>query len=166
MHNLLLETSKLMIEVWIKIGFIGNMQVNTTEKVTSKINCPQDVGQPPLNIGFSGFTADQWQLCTTVFIFPRCFKNVLPDNHLKIWLLFVRACSILCTRIINKTEMKDACNYLKQYCLKFIEAYGHQNLTPKMHMHLYLQECCSDYALLLRDAMGSLAHIRPIISDQ
>ena len=83
MHNLLLETSKHMIEVWIKIGFIGNMQVNTTEKVTSKINYPQDVGQPPLNIGFSGFTADQWRLCTTVYIFPCCFKNVLPDNHLK-----------------------------------------------------------------------------------
>ena len=146
MHNLLLGTSKHMIEVWIKIGLIGNMQLNTIEKVTSNINCPQDVGRLPLKIGssFSGFTADQWRLWTTVYS-PVALKNVLPDNHLKIWLLFVRACSILCKRIIKETEMKDACNYLKQFCLKFIEAYGHQNLTPNMHMHLHLQECCSDY---------------------
>ena len=146
MHNLLLGTTKHMMEIWIKLGLIGNSQLSTIEKVVSNISCPQDVGRLPLKIGssFSGFTADQWRVWTTVYS-PIALKNVLPDNHLRIWLLFVRACTILCTKIINKAEMRNACNYLKQFCLKFIDAYGHQHFTPNMHMHLHLEECCTDY---------------------
>ena len=80
---------------------------------------------------------------TTIYS-PVALKGILPDNHLRIWLLFVRACTILCTRIINKSDIQSANLYLKQFCLKFIDVYGHEHFTPNMHMHMHLEECCND----------------------
>jgi len=101
MHNLLLGTAKHMIDVWVKVGLLSTHSFSTIEETTSLLTCPCDVGRLPVKIGysFSGFTADQWKLWTTVYSFI-VLKGVLPDNHLRIWLLFVRACSILCSRII------------------------------------------------------------------
>jgi len=146
MHNLLLGSSKHMMEVWTKLGLLNNSNLNEVEKVVSNISCPQDVGRLPLKIGssFYGFTADQWRTWTTIYS-PIALKGVIPDNHLRIWLLFVRACCILCARIIHKNDIQSAGLYLKQFCLAFIEAYGYECFTPNMHMHTHLQECCNDY---------------------
>ena len=68
-------------------------------------------------------------------------KGVIPDNHLRIWLLFVRACTILCSRILKRSDLETAHNYLKQFCIKFIHAYGHEHFTPNMRMHMHLRDC-------------------------
>ena len=68
---------------------------------------------------------------------------MLPDSHLCIWLLIVRACSILCSRIVHKPDLTIAHTYLEQFNQKFIEVYGHEHFTPNMHMHLY--DCCQDF---------------------
>ena len=57
---------------------------------------------------------------------------MLPDNHLREWLLFVRACSILCSRIITKTDLEAAHSYIQQFSLEFIKVYGHEHFTPNM----------------------------------
>ena len=146
MHNLLLGTAKHIIHVWAKVGLLSTHSFSTIEKTTSLITCPYDVGRLPVKIGssFSGFTADQWKLWTTVYSVI-VLKGVLPDNHLHIWLLFVRACSILCSRIVQKPDLEIAHTYLKEFSLKFIEAYGHEHFTPNMHLHMHLNNCCQDY---------------------
>lgn len=114
--------------------------------ITANINCLYDTGRLPLKIGssFHGFTADQWRVWTTVYS-PIALKKTLPVNHLRVWLLFVRACSMLCKRLIKKSEIENACVYLKQFCLKCLEVYGHRHFSPNMHMHTHLLECCNDY---------------------
>ena len=108
---------------------------------------------------FYGFTADKWKVWTTIYS-PIALKGILPDNHLRIWLLFVHDCSILCTRIINKNDTQSA-SLFKQFCLKFIDAYGHEYFTPNMHMHTHLEECCNDVVLFMVLFMGfGVLHLR------
>lgn len=146
MHNLLLGTSKHMLEVWVKLGLVTKNSFDTIEKAASLFSCPNDIGRLPLKIGssFSGFTADQWKMWTLAYS-AVVLKGVIPDNHLRIWLLFVQACTILCSRILKKSDLEIAHNYLKQFCIKFIDAYGHEHFTPNMHMHIHLRDCCSDF---------------------
>ena len=146
MHNLLLGTSKHMLEVWVKLELVTKNSFDTIEKSASLLSCPNDIGRLPLKIGssFSGFTADQWKMWTLAYS-AVVLKGVIPDNHLRIWLLFVRACTILCSRILKQSDLETAHNYLKQFCLKFIDAYGHEHFTPNMHMHIHLRDCCSDF---------------------
>ena len=59
--------------------------------------------------------------------------------------MFVRACSILCSRIVRKADLEAAHLYIKQFLLKFIDVYGHEHFTPNMHMHMHLYDCCQDY---------------------
>ena len=66
-----------------------------------------------------------------------CYSICIPHQ--------VRACSILCSRVVQKSDLEIARTYLKQFGLKFIEVYGHKHFTPNMHMHIHLHEYCQDY---------------------
>ena len=59
--------------------------------------------------------------------------------------LFVQACTILCSRMLKWSDLEVAHSYLKQFCIKFVDAYGHKHFTPNMHMHMHLRDCCSDF---------------------
>jgi len=146
MHNLLLGTAKHMLEVWQKVGLINSNCFGVIESMASLLVCPHDVGRLPLKIGssFSGFTADQWKTWTNVYS-PVALKGVIPDNHLRVWLLFVRACSILCSKIVKKSDVEIAHKYLKEFCIKFIDTYGDKHFTPNQHMHMHIRRCCYDF---------------------
>jgi len=146
MHNLLLGTAKHMLEVWQKVGLINNSSFSVIENTASLLACLHDVGRLPLKIGssFSGFTADQWKTWTLVYS-PVALKGVIPDNHLRVWLLFVRACSTMCSKIIRKSDLETAHNYLKEFCLKFIDIYGNKHFTPNLHMGMHIHDCCYDF---------------------
>lgn len=146
MHNLLLGTSKHMLEVWVKHNLLTANSFDIIEKAASLLSCPNDVGRLPLKIGssFIGFTADQWKMWTLAYS-AVVLKGVIPDNHLRVWLLFVRACSLLCSRTLKKSDLETAHSYLKQFCIKFIDIYGYEHFTPNMHMHMHLKDCCYDY---------------------
>ena len=146
MHNLLLGTSKHMLEVWVKLELLTKNSFDAIEKAASLLSCPNDIGRLPLKIGssFSGFTADQWKMWTLAYS-AVVLKGIIPDNHLRIWLLFVRACTILCSIMLKRSDLEVAHSYLKQFCIKFIDAYGHKHFTPNMHMHLHLRDCCNDF---------------------
>ena len=145
MHNLFLGTGKHVFKVWIET------QVLTTEdlmqiEARSKLFCtPADVGRLPLNVstGYGGFTANQW--CNWITIFsPVLLKGVLPDIHLRCWLLFVRACSIR-SRIIRKCDVSSADLFMLQFCQTFQSLYGTNKFTPNIHLHLHLKDCILDF---------------------
>ena len=73
------------------------------ETLVNKFTVPSDIGRLPTNIssGYGGFTANQWRSWITIYS-PIVLKNMLPNNDLQCWLLYVRACSMLCTRFIKK----------------------------------------------------------------
>ena len=146
MHNLFLGSAKHVMQVWVDKGILTKKHFHEIEKIVSKFKTPQDVGRLPLKIssGFSGFTADQWRSWITIFS-PVALKGILPLNHLRCWLLYVRACSLLCTRIITNDAIEQADQYLELFCKQFMSLYGAEACTPNMHLHLHLKDCLLDY---------------------
>ena len=146
MHNLFLGTAKHAMETWTDKGILGKKEFSIIEQIVVKIKTPHDVGRVPLKIlsSFSGFTADQWRNWTTIFS-PIALKQVLPSEDLRCWLLFVRACCLLCNRVVTNDMIIQADSYLVQFCKMFHQLYGSEYCTPNMHLHLHLKECLLDY---------------------
>ena len=151
MHNLLLGTAKRMMELWTTVDpqIISNTEFNHIHKVALALNVPKSVGRILSKIGssFAGFTADQWRNWTMIFS-PIALKNIIPSSVLNCWLMYVRACHILCARSISKTSVKTADFFLENFCKKFTEIYGAKFCTINLPLHLHLKECIIDYGPL------------------
>ena len=146
MHNLLLGTAKHIMKTWIAKGIIKSKDLNLLEERVSRIQCPYDVGRIPLKIssGFSGFTADQWLNWTVVYS-AVALKDIISQNHYNCWLLYVKACSMLCCKFIKKSDVITADQYLLQFCRNLEALHGADVCTPNMHLHLHLKESLLDY---------------------
>ena len=98
------------------------------------------VGRVPYNISlaYGGFTANQWSNWITIHS-PIVLEWRLPDLHLRCWLLYVKACSILRKSFLTKQEVLDADHLILHFCC-FQELYGPKACTPNMHLHTHLME--------------------------
>ena len=146
MHNLFLGTGKHLMRIWVDRGLITKRHFLDIEKIVANIITPKHTGRIPLKIAssFSGFTADQWRNWITIFS-PIALKDILPANHLQCWLLFVRACWLVCTRIISLPVIEEVDHYLVLFCKRFEELYGRASCTPNLHLHLHMKDCLQDY---------------------
>lgn len=149
MHNLFLGTAKHCMELWTKKEISNRRDIERIEKEMSQLYAPHSAGRLPLKVGtgFSGFTADQWRNWTIGYS-PVVLQGVLPREHLQYWLLFVKACSLLCTPCLLKKNVELADKYLHMFCSQFLEVNGRAACTPNMHLHLHLKECLYDYGPL------------------
>ena len=146
MHNLLLGTTKHMMIVWKAQGILIDKHLALIQKTVDSFVTPSDVGRIPTKIasGFSGFTADQWRNWT--LLYSLCsLKPHLPHNHYNCWLLFVKACHILCRRSITSKQLDDADSFLITFCQKFVELYGQEHCTMNMHLHGHIKDCILDF---------------------
>lgn len=146
MHNLLLGSAKHVMETWSKLDILTKSKFKLIEERVQSIKTPKHVGRLPLKISssFSGFTADQWKNWTIIFS-PVVLKGIIPQEHLTCWLFFVKACTLLCTRVIHRSTILSADLFLLQFCKRFKQLYGDSECTPNMHMHLHLKDCVFDY---------------------
>lgn len=146
MHNLLLGTPKHAVKMWIKKQLLTQQDLLLIQQRSELLSFPHDIGRIPCKIasGFSGFTADQWRVWTTISS-PIVLKGILPNNDLSCWLLFVNACRLLMTRIITVDNIAQADEYLTLFCKKFESLYGKAACTPNQHLHMHLKDCFLDY---------------------
>ena len=146
MHNMLLGTAKHVIKTWIKNEIITPQKLQIIEERVSQIQSPYDVGRLPLKISstFTGFTANQWLNWTLIYSVI-ALKGLLPQTHYNCWLLYVRACSILCTKLVKKSDVHTADQYLHQFCRTFAALCGAEACTPNLHLHLHLKDSLLDY---------------------
>ena len=146
MHNLFLGTGKRVMQVWINQGILSKKDFQVIEKIVAKIKVPYYVGRISLKIAssYSGFTSDEWRNWITIFS-PIALKGLLDPIHLRCWLLFVRACYLICNRIITTEVIDEIHCYLVQFCKLFQDLYGASVCTPNMHLHLHLKECLLNY---------------------
>ena len=82
---------------------------------------------------------DSWFFCNS---FARCITCGTPKV---LWLLFVKACSLICTRCLLKENVTLADQYFQMFCRQFLDVNGPTACTPNMHLHLHLKECLFDY---------------------
>ena len=69
MHNLLLGTSKHMLEIWKDVGLVNANTLEQSQKKIDEVQVPPKVGRIPSKIymNASSLTADQWRNWTCIF---------------------------------------------------------------------------------------------------
>lgn len=146
MHNLFLGSGKHTFEVWIDKQILTKEKLLDIESKLKLFHVPVGVGRVPSRISscYGTFTANQWKNWITVYS-PVLLKDILPSDHMNCWLLFVRACSILCSYCIKQTEVMSADLFLGMYCQKFQELYGNMSCSFNMHLHLHLKQTFLDF---------------------
>uniref|UniRef100_A0A1X7U5P6 DUF4218 domain-containing protein n=1 Tax=Amphimedon queenslandica TaxID=400682 RepID=A0A1X7U5P6_AMPQE len=144
MHNLFLGTSKHCMEIWTKYNIVTKSDLEVIEERMLCLKAPHSIGRLPLKIGsgFSGFTADQWQKWTT-FYSSIALRGT--HQHLQYWLLFVKACCLLCNHFLQNSNIELAHKYLQMFCTKYEEINGKEACTPNMHLHFHLVDCLENY---------------------
>lgn len=117
MHNMYLGTAKHLFQIWIDENLLTNNQLIKIDKMIRSFHMPADSGRIPSNIKSShgSFTASQWRNWITVYS-PIVLKGFLPADHLQCWLLFVRACCLLSSRIVRRSDIDCADLYLLNFC--------------------------------------------------
>ena len=61
-------------------------------------------------------------------------NGVLPPPHYQCWLLFMKACFLLCRRCIDADQLSDADNFLNTFYLKFASVYGKDSCTMDQYI--------------------------------
>jgi hypothetical protein len=149
MHNLFLGIAKWIIKkLLIDGGKIVQSDLEAMEKQAKKIKIPADIGRIPNKIatgnGFSGFTADQWKTFILIYAIPLLW-NLLNESDRKILGNFVRACSLLVSRILDNDMLNEAHERLLKVAILIEKDYGPEMISPNIHLSLHLAECCKDY---------------------
>ena len=143
MHNLLLDSAKTFIKIWKEhtLPDFSNIQ-----EVVDQFVIPAGVGRIPRKIdnGFSNFKAEQWKNWILIYSLV-CFKPVLSNSQYSLWVLFVQACSLLCSHAISNESLRLADRLIHQYCSSFEHEFGKENCYPNLHLHCHLKQCILDY---------------------
>lgn len=146
MHNLFLGTGKHMFELWIERGTLSKSDITEIERRISLFKVPAGVGRLPGRIGsrYGGFTADQWKNWILLYS-ATVLKGLLPSSDMGCWLLFVRACTLLCKPVLKLDDINAADLFFLQFCRRFENIYGKECCMPNMHLHLHLKQSFLDY---------------------
>ena len=146
MHNLLLGTSKMMVELWKSSDILSEKDFEVIQSRVDSFACPSEVGRIPSKISssFSGFTAEQWKNWT-IYFSAYALKGILQWNHYNCWLLFIKACWLLCRRNISANELKEGDRVMLEFCERFVQIYGPTKCTMNMHLHAHIKECIEDF---------------------
>ena len=149
MHCLFLGISHWIIKrLWIDNDKID---LKLLEKRVKKIKIPADLGRIPNKIltgeGFSGFTADQWKNFILIYAIPLMWDLLLAPDR-KILVNFVRACTLLVSRIIDNNVLNEAQSRLLKVAILIEKNYGAEMITPNIYLSLHIAKCCNDYGPL------------------
>ena len=167
MHNLFLGTGKHLFTLWVERGTLSKMALSTISNNIKQFCVPAGIGRIPSSIlsTFGAFTASQWKNWIMIYS-PVLLKGLLPVEDYRCWLLFVRACSLLCSNCIQKTNVTSADLFPLQFCRQCECLYGPMSSTFNMHLHMHLKQTLLDYgpphASLLSDIMAFLGHTTQI----
>lgn len=146
MHSLFLGVAKKFFNVWYANGFFSEKEFLSIQSKVDAFNCPPDIGRIPYKIGskFSGLKADQWKNWTLYFSLYS-LKGVIPHQHYDCWLMFVKLCHLICRRQILVSGLKKIDEAVEDFCTKFEQLYGKNNLTPNMHLLAHITDCIRDH---------------------
>ena len=97
--------------------------------------------------GFTGFTADQWQIFFTVYATVSLWKY-LPNVNRKILTNFVRICSILVRRIVQFNLMVKAHQKLIEIIVLIEQIYSWDFITLNFYLSLHLYKYAKDFRSL------------------
>jgi len=152
MHCLFLGVAKWIVtKLWIGEGILNRENLKIMQERADMIKIASDLGRRPVRIatgeGFSNFTADMWKTFIMIFATPITW-DFLDEVDKKILAYFVRACKILTSRELQKSELSEAFTKLVNMNKLIEQKYGQEKISPNLHLCLHICECALDYGPL------------------
>ena len=146
MHCLFLGIAKKFFTVWLSKGILPQNQFSILQSKVDSFECPPIIGRIPYKIAskFSGLKADQWKSWTLYFSLY-ALKGTLPHRDYDCWLIFVKVCTLICKRCISLCDLDGIDQHIENFCIKFEELYGKNNLTPNMHLAAHITDCIREH---------------------
>ena len=146
MHNLWLGTSKNLMELWKSSQLLIDKDFCIIQQRVNGFITPNDIGRIPSKIASNcaGFTAEQWKNWTIYFSLY-ALQGILPRPHYQCWLLFVKACYILCRQRISKVQLDEADKFLMMFYAEVVQLYGNSGCNMNLHLHGHMCDYIKDY---------------------
>ena len=147
MHLLFLGIAKHTTQLWYTLNLLSYSQKEIIQDRVNKLAVPPSIGRLPKGAFCMEtilLTADQWRHWTCIYSLW-ALQGILPAEHFQCWLLFVKACRLLCQRNTTRMECELAHTYLVNFCKNFETLYGKEQLTITMHLSCHLLQFCLDY---------------------
>lgn len=150
MHCLFIGIAKWIVRtLWIDNGILTREQLRIIQKRMDEIDLPPDIPRIPNKValgehGFSNLTADQWKTFIMIYATP-CMWDMLGNKDRQILGNFVRACTLLVSRIIEEDDLVEAERRLLIMSQLIEEVYGPENITSNIHLSLHIPDICRDY---------------------
>jgi hypothetical protein len=94
--------------------------------------------------GFSNMTADQWKTFIMVYATP-CMWDMLDNIDRQILGNFVRACTLLVSRIVQEPDLLESEQRLLTMSQLIEQKYGPEKITSNIHLALHIPDICRDY---------------------
>ena len=117
MHVLFLGIAKHTTQLWYTLNLLSLSQKEIIQDRVNKLAVPPSIGRLPKGVfcmetsNTISLTADQWRHWTCIYSLW-ALHGILPAEHFQCWLLFVKACRLLCQRNITRMECELAHTYL------------------------------------------------------
>lgn len=145
MHNLLLGSAKTFVKLWIERSS-PSRDFSCIQKEVDAFITPAGFGRLPRKVenGFANFKAQQWKNWILIYSIV-CFKPVLSATEYSMWVVFVQACSLLCSRVITHNAIVLADQLIHKYCCLFEREFGKHKCYPNLHLHCHMKECLLDF---------------------
>ena len=115
--------------------------LTSIQKKVDPFCTPSGLGWLPCKVenGFANFKAEQWKNWILIYSIV-CFKSMLSATQYSMWLVFVQACSLLCSLAITYDGIILSDRLIHEYCL-FQEEFGKELCYPNLHLHCHLKDC-------------------------
>ena len=147
MHLLYLGIAKKLMKHYYTSGLLTKEDVTNIQVRVNKIRVPASVGRIPRKIssGFCSFTADQWKNWILIYS-SVALRGILPHNHFKIWMIFVKAVYLITRKHLKKADLLLADSLLLKLATQIEQTYGQAFCPPNLHMACHLKECIEDFS--------------------
>ena len=111
-----------MFSLWVERNILTKEKISILSNKIKIFSVPVGIGRLPSSISssYGAYTASQWKNWITIYS-PVVLKGFLLQEDFQCWLLFVRACTLLCSNCIKKANVLSADLFLVQFCRKVEE---------------------------------------------
>ena len=146
MHCIFLGVCKRFTKTLYQREMLGDNDSKEIQKIIDLMQVPASIGRIPQKVGstFSALTADEWKNWTLVYS-SICLHDRLTPEIYQLWMVFVKAVSILCRRLLKSTDISLAEDLLWKFASSYETHFGKSECTPNLHLLCHLPEVVRDY---------------------
>ena len=154
MHCVLLGIMKMLMTLWFDKAHASepwniSKKVELVDKRLLSVSPPNCISRSPRSIvkDLSHWKASEFRSFLFFYGIP-CLWNILPEEYLQHFILFIEAISLLDQRSISPQALVKAGSLLPHFCLRVEALYGKRYETFNLHCLLHLPECVKNISPL------------------